>query len=223
MRSKGDEVRTKFEEPEMRMIPKRRAVTAAAAMVVAGGLLPRVATAARLEPTPRQTLGPFYPVDPPQQTVEDLIIERDGKRAGGDPVILTGRVLDTEGRPLAGALVEIWQCNAAGRYHHPRDRSPAPVDPLFRGYGRTVTATDGSYRFRTIRPVPYSGRTPHIHYQVSVDGDPKLVTQLYVRGFDGNERDFLFSRLSPSQRERVLTDFVAGNPGRASFDLVLAG
>ncbi|HVL58548.1 MAG TPA: protocatechuate 3,4-dioxygenase [Burkholderiaceae bacterium] len=209
----------------MRTSRQRRQLAQAAALAVAGGLLPRIALAARLEPTPRQSRGPFYPVDPPQELAHDLIIERDGQRAAGNPVWVSGRVIDVDGRPQPNALVEIWQCNAAGRYHHPADRTPAPIDPLFRGYGRTLTDADGRYRFRTIQPVPYTGRTPHIHYQVSTDGALRLVTQLYVRGHPGNERDFLFRNLSASQQQLVLTDFeppAAGTDTRqARFDLVL--
>jgi protocatechuate 3,4-dioxygenase beta subunit len=181
--------------------------------------------AGTLAPTPRQTRGPFYPPDPPRDAGNDLIVERDGRRARGELAALAGRVTDTAGRPLAGTLVELWQCNAAGRYHHPRDDSAAPVDPLFRAYGRALAAADGSWRFRTIRPVPYPGRTPHIHLQFTTPAGLQFVTQLYVRGEPLNERDGILSRMPPADRERLMADFVRAPDGawRAAFEAVLAG
>jgi protocatechuate 3,4-dioxygenase beta subunit len=174
-------------------------------------------------PTPRQSRGPFYPPDPPLDAGPDLIVERDGRRARGEPALLSGRVLDTAGRPLPGTLVEIWQCDAGGRYHHPRDDGPAPIDPLFRGYGRATAAADGSWWFRSIRPAPYPGRTPHIHVQLTTPAGVQLVTQLYVRGEPQNERDGLLSRLPATERERLLGDFVRTADGgwRAAFAVTM--
>jgi protocatechuate 3,4-dioxygenase beta subunit len=174
-------------------------------------------------PTPRQSLGPFYPPDPPADAGPDLIVERDGRRARGEPVRFDGRVVDTAGRPLSGTRVELWQCNAAGRYHHPRDDSPAPIDPLFRGYGRTVADADGRWRFRTIRPVAYPGRTPHLHLLLTTADGTRLVTQVYVRGEPANARDGLLGWLAPAERERLMADFVRETDGtwRAAFEVVL--
>jgi protocatechuate 3,4-dioxygenase beta subunit len=175
-------------------------------------------------PTPRQTRGPFYPVDPPADAGADLVVERDGRRAQGELLWLDGRVVDTAGRPLAGTRIELWQCNAAGRYHHPRDDSPAPVDPLFRAFGRAVADADGAWRFRTIRPVPYPGRTPHLHLQLTTPAGVQLVTQAYVRGEPGNAGDGLLARLSPADRERLMTDLVRDGDGwRARFEAVIDG
>ena len=174
-------------------------------------------------PTPRQALGPFYPVEPPADAGADLVIERDGQRARGELARLEGRVVDTAGRPLAGTRVELWQCNAAGRYHHPRDDSGAPLDPLFRGYGRTVADADGRWRFRTIRPVAYPGRTPHLHLLLTAPGGARLVTQVYVRGEPANARDGLLAWLSPEERERLMADFVRDGAGawQVAFEAVL--
>jgi protocatechuate 3,4-dioxygenase beta subunit len=205
------------------------------ALALAGGLCTPLARAqgpaspgagAPLAPTPRQSRGPYYPVEIPSGTVTDLVIERDGKRAVGDIAVVEGRVLDTAGRPVARALVEIWQCNGYGRYHHPRDDNPQPIDPLFRAYGRQLTDAQGRYRFRTIRPVAYPGRTPHIHFAVTPERGETLVTQLYVRGAPENVRDGLYNALPPAARERITAEFARGAPGEpltARFDIVLGG
>lgn len=207
-----------------RFVARRRLLAAGAAPI--GLALPAAAPAAGpLAPTPAQARGPFYPPDPPRDAGPDLVVERDGRRARGEPLRFSGRVIDTAGRPLAGARVELWQCNADGRYHHPRDDSPAPVDPLFRGFGRTVADGDGRWAFRTIRPVPYPGRTPHLHLLVATPDGRTLVTQAYVRGEPGNARDGLLGWLSADQRERLMIDLVrAADAGwTASFDVVMPG
>jgi protocatechuate 3,4-dioxygenase beta subunit len=195
-----------------------------ATVVPLGAAVPRrgAADAGPRAPTPRQSRGPFYPVDPPADAGADLVIERDGRRAQGELLRLDGRVVDTAGRPLGGTRVELWQCNAAGRYHHPRDDSPAPVDPLFRAYGRALADADGAWRFRTIRPVPYPGRTPHLHLLLTTPAGVQLVTQVYVRGEPGNARDGLLSWLAPADRERLMADFVRDGAGwRAAFEAVI--
>ncbi len=117
---------------------------------------------------------------------------------------VTGRVVDPRGRPVAGARIEIWQCDAAGVYHHSGD-SRGPADPDFQGYGRTVAAADGGYRFRTIRPVAYPGRTPHIHFKISGPGFAGLTTQMYVEGEPGNRRDFVLNAIrDPIVRRSVI-------------------
>jgi protocatechuate 3,4-dioxygenase, beta subunit len=200
---------------------RRLVLSAPAALGVAAA--PGAQGAGKLAPTPRQSRGPFYPTDIPADAGADLVIERDGRRARGEIVQLSGRILDTSGRPIGNAQVEIWQCNAYGRYHHPRDTHSAPVDPLFRGYGRMRTDADGRYAFRTIRPVPYPGRTPHIHYAVDAPQGQSLVTQMYVRGEPQNERDGLLAWLAPAERERLMAAFVrAGDVWNAGFDLVVA-
>ncbi|HUF57626.1 MAG TPA: protocatechuate 3,4-dioxygenase [Thermohalobaculum sp.] len=149
-------------------------------------------------PTPPQTEGPFSP--PPEQrfadTDWDLVkIEGAVREAGGEVLHLSGRVLGREGAPLAEAPVEIWQCDASGRYLHRMDRQPGERDTAFQGFGRTVTDAEGRYRFRTIRPVPYPGRTPHIHARVGRPDGSWLTTQVYLEGHPLNRTDFLFRRL----------------------------
>ena len=175
--------------------------------------------------TPSQTAGPFYPASLPLDSDNDLVrVAGRENMAGGTISNVYGRVLDVGGRAIADARVEIWQCDANGRYHHPDDRNPAAPDENFQGFGSTRSDPDGRYRFRTIRPVPYPGRTPHIHFRVTTPSNEQLTTQLYVRGDPGNSADFLFKRLGDRQ-EHVLTDFIASDDDSAElmarFDLVL--
>lgn len=196
--------------------------------LVLGGsatLLSAPLAAAQRVLTPSQMPGPFYPVTPPLHKDNDLTrVEGRSGRAAGQIADLSGRVLDLDGRPLAGLRVEIWQCDANGRYHHPLDRHGGR-DPKFQGFGRTATDAEGRYRFRTIRPVPYPGRTPHIHMAVFPEGEQPFVTQLYVRGEPLNARDGLFNAIPADRRQRVLADFRPVRPDRAElaaqFDVIL--
>lgn len=195
---------------------------------LSGLLLPGVPLArALLEPTPRQTAGPFYPVELPLDDDSDLtrVAGREGV-AAGRIADLSGRLLDINGNPLAGMRVEIWQCDANGRYHHPGDWDGQDPDPNFQGHGSTATDAEGRYRFRTIRPAPYPGRTPHIHFAVFEDGVEPFTSQLYVAGDPGNDGDFLYRRVPVEKRQLVTADFVQSPAGSgaeltARFDIVL--
>ena len=154
--------------------------------------------------TPRQITGPFYPTDWTGDADADLVrVTGEAAQALGVVTHLRGRLRALDGTALAGAQVEIWQCDARGLYRHPREREGAR-DPGFQGRGRLLTGADGSFAFRTIRPVPYPGRTPHIHVLVRAPGRPELVTQLFLDGEPGNARDFLFNRLDAAGREALL-------------------
>jgi protocatechuate 3,4-dioxygenase beta subunit len=199
----------------------RRSVLAAA---VAGA--PALLLGARAQPAPRpltpaQTEGPFYPVRLPQDSDFDLLRNGSLQYAQGQPTWLEGEVLDPTGRPVPGAVVEIWQCDGAGHYHHPGDGDRA--DTAFQGFGRVQVGRDGRYRFRTIRPVAYTGRTPHIHVKVKLGSRELLTTQLYVQGDPGNERDGLWRRLDPQARALVTVPFRPGSEGlQARFPIVVA-
>lgn len=213
-------------DEDIRRAGRRRFLRGGAAAALGLVTLPSLA-AAGLTPTPRQTTGPFYPSELPLDHDNDLASVR-GRTGTARGVIthLRGRVLDASGRALSGMTVEIWQCNAFGRYHHPRDRRDAPLDEHFQGYGRTLSAADGAYRFRTIRPVAYPGRTPHIHFAVSGPGTETLVTQMYVAGEPRNETDWLLGRIrDPRARESVVVALsdAEGAPGELTgeFDIVL--
>ncbi len=185
-------------------------------------VLPAARAATNLVATPSQMLGPFYPLRPDFAAGNDLTTV-DGKgRAQGRALRIVGRVTDTTGRALPGLLVEIWQTNAHGRYHHPHDDSAAPLDPNFRGYGRATTGIDGAYRFATIMPVAYPGRTPHVHFRLSRGERELLVTQMYLPdAAAANARDGLFMSLRDAARQRLV-----GVPERDAadslrFDIVL--
>jgi protocatechuate 3,4-dioxygenase, beta subunit len=154
--------------------------------------------------TPAQTLGPFYPRDDlerPDETDADLLaFEGDRVLSRGVPLFLIGRVLHRRGSPVAQAAVEIWQCDANAVYHHPAGGASAERDPHFQGYGRALTEADGTFRFRTIKPVAYPGRTPHIHVRIAPRGGSAFATQLYLPDDPGNARDFLFRRLTRDEQ-----------------------
>lgn len=204
----------------------RRAIMAGGvALTVLGS---RALKAEPLTVTPPQTAGPFYPDRFSPDSDADLIsVAGRGVPARGTVTYVFGRVLDPAGRPIAGARVEIWQCDAFGRYHHPLDGGGA--DPNFQGYGRIESDAGGAYRFRTIRPVAYGARTPHIHFAVSASGFPRLTTQMYVAGEPRNANDFVLNRIGdPRARERVIVALAAADriEPRAlagTFDIVLAG
>jgi protocatechuate 3,4-dioxygenase beta subunit len=203
-------------------LSRRRMVAGIAGVLVAG-----VVFAGRLrQPTPRQTAGPFYPDELPLDHDNNLVEVQGASRAAtGRITDLSGRLLDVNDRPLGGVRIEIWQCDANGRYHHPRDSGGGPVDENFQGFGRTVTDAQGRYRFRTIRPVPYPGRTPHIHMAVFPDGVKPFITQLYVKNEPRNAQDFIFNRIPADRRHLVLADFAPAPAGgamlAANFDIVL--
>jgi protocatechuate 3,4-dioxygenase beta subunit len=203
-------------------MPQLSRRTLAAALVAA----PFYWTGARAQPaaarrlTPRQTEGPFYPVALPQDTDADLLRNGNRQYTRGQAAWVDGVVTDLQGKPVTGAQVEIWQCDQDGHYHHPGDRGRA--DPDFQGFGRVTVGSDGRYRFRTIRPAPYSGRTPHIHVKVRLDRRELLTTQLYVAGDPNNERDFLWRNLG-ADRDLLTVPFTSGSDGlQATFPIVVA-
>lgn len=158
--------------------------------------------------TPSQTEGPFYPDHLPLDTDNDLLLINDNiTPAIGEVTHLSGRVLDSDGKPLRNAVVEIWQVDGNGVYLHSRSAGEKR-DANFQGYGRFTTGSTGDYYFRTVKPVNYPGRTPHIHYAISQNGKRLLTTQLYVKGAPGNERDGVLRNIrDEAQRESVLVEF----------------
>jgi protocatechuate 3,4-dioxygenase beta subunit len=180
-------------------------------------------------PTPRQTEGPFYPVEWSGDVDHDLVAARgEAATALGQVLHVEGRVLDLSGDTVGGAAVGIWQCDANGIYRHPSDEGRGRRrDAGFQGRGRTVTDARGHYRFRTIRPVPYGWRTPHIHFKVQPPKRGELITQMYVLGEPLNARDAVLNGIrDPRQRNSVIVRLDPADrlePGAlaATFDIVL--
>jgi protocatechuate 3,4-dioxygenase beta subunit len=185
-----------------------------------------LALARGLMATPAQTEGPFFPDKLPLDQDNDLIIISGHQRpAAGQITELTGRILDLNGKPLPGVTIEIWQVDHNGHYIHSADAS-AKNDANFQGYGRFETVQGGQYRFRTIKPVPYPGRTPHIHVKLRKGGRELLTTQLYVQGHPLNAGDGVLRGIRDSrQRASLMVPFLPSGerPGElaARFDIVL--
>lgn len=216
----------KFNSSRFPLFVRRRRLIGS--LAAGAGLLPNVPAAlAALLITAPQTRGPFYPRELPLDADNDLVkVAGRSALARGEITDLTGRVMDARGRAVAGAVVEIWQCDANGRYHHPRDRRDAPLDENFQGYGSFVADADGRYRFRTIKPVAYPGRAPHIHFAVKAPGAEPFVTQMYAAGAPENARDWILNRIpNPARRRALMVAFEPANadsaPLRAHFDIVL--
>lgn len=210
-----------LEHQPLRILRRRIVLTGAA-----GLLLPRMAQAARVV-TPAQMQGPFYPLELPLDRDNDLttVAGRTGT-AHGVITDVAGRVVDLAGRAVAGVKVEIWQVNGHGRYHHPDDDSDRPVDPHFQGYGTTVTDRAGAYRFRTVKPLAYPGRAPHIHFALTGPGFGPFYTQMYLADAPENATDFLLSRVHDrASRDMLLVGLApSSQPGSAlagRFDIVL--
>jgi len=202
-------------------------LTAAAAMA-GGGLFARGALAEELTRTPRQTEGPFYPDKLPLDTDNDLIVLNDQLTpAVGEITHLTGRILDASGSPIRNAVVEIWQCDANGAYLHARTGNRDRRDGNFQGFGRFLTGSTGEYYVRTIKPVAYPGRTPHIHYKIKLKGQDDYTTQCYIKGHPQNDRDGVLRGVrDEKQRASVQVDFKPIDDSKAGelaakFDVVM--
>jgi len=196
------------------------------AAMVAAGLCPwqrLLAENELLAVTPSDAEGPFYPADIPSDSDNDLLrVVGMDDISPGQLAYVHGTVVDQQGTPIDGACVEIWQCDHSGVYHHPADNGKP--DMRFQGFGAMVTNRAGAYHFRTLRPVPYTGRTPHIHYRVIAPGFDRLTTQLYVaEEAKRNARDTLYNRHTPEEQVLVTTAFREANGGSVSaeFNIVL--
>jgi protocatechuate 3,4-dioxygenase beta subunit len=181
--------------------------------------------------TPQQTEGPFFPPGEPDEHDHDLTrLDGHSRPAVGRVVEIHGSVRDEDGTALAGARVHVWQANHHGRYAHPDDANPAPLDPNFQGYARLYAAADGAWRVRTIVPGAYPvtrrwSRPPHVHFKVSHPGYRELTTQMYFADEPLNADDRLLNALDAAEQAQVLVAFEPGRAGgvpEGRFDLVLA-
>ena len=186
------------------------------------------AFAEALMKTPRQTEGPFYPDHLPLDTDNDLLIINDAiTPAIGSITWLSGRILSESGKPVRNATVEIWQVDNSGVYLHSGSADHGKRDSNFQGFGRFVTGSSGEYVFRTIKPVAYPGRTPHIHFAIKMKGREKFTTQCYIQGEPRNETDGVLRGIKdPAARKSVIVPFTpmaASKIGElaAHFDIVL--
>jgi protocatechuate 3,4-dioxygenase beta subunit len=178
--------------------------------------------------TPAQTEGPYYPDHLPLDTDNDLLVINDSTTPGlGEVTWLSGRVLDSKGSPVRNAVVEIWQCDANGVYLHTGDGRHDRRDKNFQSFGRFLTGSTGEYLFRTIKPVSYPGRTPHIHFKLKRGNRELLTTQCYIKGEPQNDGDDLYRKIgSDTLRAAVTVPFEAipeSNAGElaAKFDIVV--
>jgi protocatechuate 3,4-dioxygenase, beta subunit len=181
-------------------------------------LLPSLTQAQSFEPTPRQSEGPFYPDQALQDADFDLLKNGTVNYSLGQAAWVSGVVTDLQGKPVSGAVVEIWQCDHDGLYRHSRSSGSRVM--AFQGFGRVVADSDGSYRFRTIKPVAYPGRPPHIHFKVKLGARELLTTQMYLQGEGSNGRDFLLRGLSDAQRSSLEARMTPGADGlQAQFPI----
>ena len=175
----------------------------------AAALTTRGAFADELTRTPKQTEGPFFPDKLPLDTDNDLLIINDGiTPAVGEITHLTGRILDASGSPIRNSLVEIWQADNNGAYLHSGTANANKRDSHFQGYGRFLTGSKGEYYFRTIKPVAYPGRTPHIHFKIHKGANELLTTQCYIKGHPGNARDGVLRGIRDAKdRDALMVDW----------------
>ncbi len=195
----------------------------------AGTLIGSATIAAQANPiaTPAETEGPFYPSVAQDDKDFDLTqIDGHASAAKGKHIYVQGRVVDLDGSPIEGVTVDIWQCNAVGRYAHPHDKNPAPLDPDFQGWGIMATNQNGEFYFKTVYPGAYGvndewSRPPHIHYKVSKKGYEELTTQMYFPGEPLNEVDSLILRKSPAEREMMISRLSRSKADTYEYTIVL--
>ena len=207
----------------------RRHLVLAGAATLAGVAAPALASSRRSIAT--MTDGPFYPPRAWREQWTDWDadlsrVQRGGRvlEAQGETLGLELRLIDVNGRIVDGAEIEIWQCDALAAYRHPRvQRVAGSYDEGFQGFGASRSGADGQARFRSIRPVPYPGRTPHIHIKLRHASFGELTSQLFIAGDPGNARDFLWQRLGTEDRAALTVAFEPGAEAyRARFPIVVA-
>lgn len=204
------------------MLVSRRAIVGSGLVLAGASLGERLAAASEAIYTATQTIGPFYPVERPLDQDADLTrIASSSAPAKGQVIEVSGRVLGLDGKPVPNAKLDIWQANSAGRCAHPGDDNPAPLDPGFQGSAMITADAEGRYRFRTVKPGLYPGRTQHIHFDVT-GRSQRLITQMYFPGEAGNEKDQLLSRIPERYRGVMIAKLAAGTAVPSyGWDIVL--
>lgn len=213
---------------EEKNVARRRFLTVGAAGGFGGLGSAMAAGESTLPVTPSETAGPFYPVVMQKDRDFDLTrIEGQDGVAKGEALFIIGKVVDTEGNAIEDATVDLWQANAAGRYRHPHDSNPAPLDESFQGWAIVPSGSKGEFRFKTIRPGAYPAsegwsRPPHIHFKVSKRGYEELVTQMYFPESDLNQKDYLLQRKSEAEQKLMVAERIAGDRPSYRYQIVLA-
>ena len=197
------------------------------AAILPVGLFSRLLHAA--SPTPSETEGPFYPLLAQKDKDFDLthIQGRQGT-AKGRVILIEGQVLNTDGKPVEDAIVDLWQANAAGRYRHHRDKNRAPLDPNFQVWAIVKSSREGRFRFKTIFPGIYPAsadwlRPPHIHFKVSKGGYAKLTTQMYFPDHKLNNSDLLLMQKSNEEAALMISKRVDAEVETYSYNIVMSG
>jgi protocatechuate 3,4-dioxygenase beta subunit len=203
-----------------------QAALASAGLFVAGPAFAQQQQPA-LGTTAESPMGPFYPLHPLPENDADLTrLAGHRNRARGTVIELTGRIRDIRGNPIAGARMELWQANAAGRYMHELDPATAPLDPNFQSYARLTTGADGSYRFITIKPGGYDSpighRPPHLHFDLRGRTYRTIAQMYFPEEAEGNARDSLYSALGNDAASSVAARNRA-DPNKYRWDIVLLG
>lgn len=201
---------------------------AGAGLAAAGLLIGGRALALQgVQPTAESPLGPFYPVNRLAEDDMDLTrLAGHAARAQGQAIEISGRVLDLRGNPIQGAVLELWQANAAGRYMHEADPATAPLDPDFQGYARLTTGAGGEWRIITIKPGSYDSpigqRTPHIHWTMQGRSHRTNAQMYFAEDAEANGRDTLYRALGGEAASSVATRDAA-DPTKYRWDIILMG
>lgn len=203
-------------------LSRRAFAGSAIATLAVGG---RALAAATPPLTAESPIGPFYPVQHLAEADADLTrIKGHARRALGEVIEVTGRVLDRMGNPVRGAVLELWQANAAGRYAHPDDISTMPLDPDFQGYASIRTGADGSWQLRTIKPGSYDSpigrRSPHIHFDAKGQRGRTILQMYFPEDAPANASDALYKDLGTDAFTSVAQRLEAG---KYRWDIVLLG
>ncbi len=187
----------------------KRLVIGTSAALVGGRVSAKIVTPSEME-------GPYYPITPQKDKDTDLtkLKGRTGI-AKGEIIEITGQILDHESKPVEDATIDLWQANTYGKYHHPHDKNPAPVDENFQPWAIFQSGKEGAFTFKTIMPgiYPITGtnmiRTPHIHFKISKNGYISLLTQMYFPNHPINVQDPLIKRKTVEETEMMTAKLVS--------------
>lgn len=204
-----------------------RRAFAGAGIASAGLILSQSARAVQRPLTAESPMGPFFPLSVPSDSDADLtMLKGHSKRAQGQVIEITGRVLDQKGNPISGARIDLWQANAAGRYAHPADPATAPLDPDFQGFATIVSDTKGDWRIVTVKPAGYESpighRPPHIHFDIRGRTHRNIAQLYFPEDAEGNGRDLLYKALGDQAGTSVAVRNAA-DQAKYSWDVVLMG